>query len=483
MNCRKIPGNTRKAAPLLLFLCLLLTCPHAEARVELKPCRNNMSPQQQIDLGKKVVAQVYQQMPVLPDSSPVTQYVQALGQKLASQAPGYRWPYNFHVVNVADINAFALPGGSIFVNLGTIQAASNEAQLAAAMSHEISHVVLQHSVCNLEKEKRVGIFAGIGEIASGLILGNSTLGALAQKTIGLTAGLSFLRMGREAEQQADLEGVGILYDAGYDPRAMPQFFETIEGKYGKGGAQFLSDHPNPGNRTEYVNREISSFVPRAHYVTNTAEFKRIQQKVSGMHAYTAKEVESGVWKRKDPNQTVSTGVNQYDASTPANTRVDTSLPQQWITFKGNGFTMQVPANWRAAGDRNSAMIAPPGGIASSADGQTANLVYGILTDMYSPDQQTVNDDAFASLIDELSRENPGISYGQISRIRIGNLPAQSVDAVNRSANGGSGEHDWIVGIPGNQALRYFVFVAPEQDFSAMRPTFEHIVNSIRTASD
>ncbi|WP_162601933.1 M48 family metallopeptidase [Occallatibacter savannae] len=442
-----------------------------------------MSPQQQIELGKKVVNEVYQQMPVLPDSSPVTQYVQALGQTLAAQAPGYRWPYNFHVVNVADINAFALPGGSIFVNLGTIQAASNEAQLAAAMSHEISHVALQHSVCNLEKEKRVGIFAGIGEIASGLILGNSTLGALAQKTIGLTAGLSFLRMGREAEQQADLEGVGILYDAGYDPRAMPQFFETIQGKYGKGGAQFLSDHPNPGNRTEYVNREISSFVPRARYVTNTADFKRIQQQVSGMRAYTAKEVESGVWKRKDPNQTVSTGVNEYDAGAPVGTRVDTTLPQQWITFTGNGFTMQVPSDWKAAGDRNSAMVAPPGGISPSADGKTGNLVYGVLTDLYDPDPQEAGGDTFASLVDELARENPGIQAGQISNIRIGDVTAQSVDAVNRSANNGNGEHDWIVGIPRERTpLRYFVFVSPAQDSSAMRPTFEHIINSIRLST-
>jgi hypothetical protein len=264
---------------------------------------------------------------------------------------------------------------------------------------------------------------------------------------------------------------------------MPQFFETIQAKYGKGGAQFLSDHPNPGNRTEYVNREIATLVPKGHYATNTAEFKRVQRQVSGMHAYTSKEVESGAWKKKDPNQTVSTGVNQYDASVPANAQIDTAPPQQWITFTGNGFTMEVPANWRAAGDRNSAMIAPPGGIASSADGKTANLVYGILTDMYSPDQQGQNGDVFASLVDELARENPGISYGRISNIRIGNIPAESVDAVNRSANGGRGEHDWIVGIRGNQALRYFVFVAPEQDFSAMRPTFEHILNSIRAGSE
>ena len=247
--------------------------------------------------------------------------MQALGHRLAAEAPGYHWPYNFHVVNVADINAFALPGGSIFVNLGTIQAASNEAQLAAVMSHEISHVVLQHSVCNLEKEQRVGIFAGLGQIASGILLGDSTLGALAQKGIGLTAGLSFLRMGRDAERQADLEGVGILYDLGYDPRAMPQFFETIQAKYGTGGAQFLSDHPNPGNRTEYVDREIESFVAKPKYVTNSTQFTQIRKTVAGMQAYTSKEVDSGVWKKKDPNQTVSTGVNQYDANTPANARL------------------------------------------------------------------------------------------------------------------------------------------------------------------
>ena len=140
----------------------LLGVPLARARVELRPCHNNISPQQQIELGQKAVQQVYQQMPVLPDSDRVSRYIQSLGQRLADQAPGYRWPYNFHVVNVADINAFALPGGSVFVNLGTIQATSNEAQLAAVMAHEISHVALQHSVCNLEKEKRVGLFAGTG---------------------------------------------------------------------------------------------------------------------------------------------------------------------------------------------------------------------------------------------------------------------------------------------------------------------------------
>jgi len=139
--------------PLLLSILLVFSpgALRAQTSTNLQPCSNNVSPQQQIEIGKKAAAQVYQQMPVLPDSNEVTRYVQGLGQKLVAQAPGYRWPYNFHVVNVADINAFALPGGSIFVNLGTIQAADDEAQLAAVMAHEISHVVLQHSICNMEK--------------------------------------------------------------------------------------------------------------------------------------------------------------------------------------------------------------------------------------------------------------------------------------------------------------------------------------------
>ena len=105
-------------------------------------------------------------------------------------------------------------------------------------------------------------------------------------------------MSRQAEQQADLLGVGILYDAGYDPHAMAQFFETLQQKYGPGSAQFTSDHPNPGNRSEYVNKEVAGFVPRSNYATNSPEFVRIQSEVTGMHPYTAKEVASGVWKRE-----------------------------------------------------------------------------------------------------------------------------------------------------------------------------------------
>lgn len=479
---QNIGATRRKLLPFFLLFAPLVTFSPAairaqEAAVAFQPCKNHVSPEKQVELGQKAVQQVYKQMPVLPDSSPVTQYVQALGQKLKAYAPGYKWPYNFHVVNVADINAFALPGGSIFVNLGTVQAADDEAQLAAVMAHEMSHVVLQHSVCNMEKEQRVGLLAGIGQIIAGVALGG-TLGTVAQEGIGLGAGLGFLKMSRGDEKQADMEGASILYNAGYDPRAMPQFFETIEAKYGQGGAQFLSDHPNPGNRTEYIDREIASFPRRQHPITNTPDFERVHKMVAGMHAYTAKEVASGAWKKKSPNETVSAGINQYDMEAAGSGSIDLTPPKSWNTYQGDGFTMQVPSSWRQLGNQGSAMIAPEGGIVKTANGQSGNLVYGVLTDVYTPPQGTPKDKEFASLLNELNSENPGMRPGSTSKVKVGGQSAETVHSVIAQANNGRGEHDWIVGIPKDSSLRYFVFVCPEPDFKTMQPTFEHILKSI-----
>jgi Zn-dependent protease with chaperone function len=473
----------RRGSTSFLTLLLLLTTAAAPgwARVELKPCNNHVSPQKQIELGKKAAAQVYEQMPVLPDSSPVTQYVQSVGQKLAASAPGYPWPFQFHVVDAADINAFALPGGQVFVNLGTIQAAEDEAQLAAVMAHEISHVVLQHSVCNMEKEQPFAVIGGLGQLAARVVLGNGALGGLAQNTIGLSFGLGFLKMSRGDEKQADEEGAQILYDAGYDPRAMPQFFEVIEGKYGKGGAQFLSDHPNPGNRTEYISEEIRSFPRRSHSVTDTPQFRQIHQQVATMRAYTAKEIASGAWKHDRPNETVSTGIDEYNtqAGADATGSADLTAPTNWSTFNGDGFTMQVPSTWRALGNRESAMVAPPGGIGQDASGQTANLKYGVMTDFYTPEAGRSGDEEFADLLNQLRNQNRGMEPSGVGHIQAAGRTVPSVESVTPSANQGSGEHDWIVGIPSGDGLRYFVFVAPEADFARLRPTFERVLQSIR----
>jgi hypothetical protein len=468
----------------LMCAVMLLAVPQpASARFQPQPCKNSFSTEQEIALGKKAAAQVYQQMPVLPDSNPVSQYVQQLGAKLVAHAPGERWPYNFHVANVADINAFALPGGAVFINLGTIQAAETEAQLAGVMAHETSHVVLRHSTCNATKQQTVGLIAGIGQIAAGVLLPGAA-GSVAQEGIGLGTGLSFLKMSRGAEQQADLLGTDILYDTGYDPRAMPQFFEVIQGKYGEGGAQFLSDHPNPGNRVGYVNDEIASLPPKTSYIKTSAEFARIKQIVAGMHAYTAKEVASGVWKQKSPNQTVAGGVQQPSkAVTPA----DWTPAGAWQTLNGSGFSLRYPGNWKAYASGASAMIAPQGGVEATASGQAGGLEYGVLTDRYQP--SAANRDIAAAtdeLVAQIKRDNPQLQPGPAASVMVNSVQGRSLEARNTEATNtsagtaGRAEHDWVVALPQSDgSLRYVVFVAPEADFNQLRPTFEQILRTVK----
>lgn len=264
-------------------------------------CKNAYTEQQELTEGAKVTAQVYQQMPVLKEDDPLTIYVQRLGAKLVQYAPGYQWPYSFHVVASPEINAFALPGGAIFINVATIQAAETEAQLAGVIAHEISHVALRHATCNLTKQRKSGLLVALGVIAGNVIGGG--WGDLIAAGSNISGSLTYLRMGRDAEKQADLLGTDILYDAGYDPRGMPQFFEIIQSKYGAGGHEFLSDHPNPGNRTAYVNDEIRSLPARKNSVKSSDAFQRIKPRAATTKTLNAEEVKAGSWKNSGAYQT------------------------------------------------------------------------------------------------------------------------------------------------------------------------------------
>lgn len=453
----------------------------AQARVELSPCHNNYSPEAQVQLGEQSKAQVYKQMPVLPDSNPVSQYVQRLGAKLGQYAPGYKWPYNFHVVNTDEINAFALPGGTIFVNLGTVQAAQDEAQLAGVMAHEISHVVLQHSVCNAEKEQRVGLLAGLSQVAIGVALGSGTAGQIAGRGIQETTSLGFLKMSRGDEKQADLEGVGILYDAGYDPHGMSQFFAIIEAKYGEGSAQFLSDHPNPGNRTEYVDREIASFPARETNVTTSPDFARIQKLAAGMHAYTEGEIASGDWKQNPqprPGGNAHKGNQNRGANDSAGTP-DLTLPDRWKDVAINGVTVEIPASWRVFRKSTQALAGPQGGVVRASDGNPGSVTYGLIADVYRPGKSVTGNSALDSLLDELTSDSPAIRVGEQHQTKVAGLDIEMVECTNPNGRGKRSERYWLAALPeANGGIRYLAFVAPTTNFKQMRPTFHHILRSL-----
>ncbi|HYK37510.1 M48 family metallopeptidase [Alloacidobacterium sp.] len=447
----------------------------AHARfVQPPPCKNSFTPDREIVEGKKAEAQVYKQMPILPDSSPVTLYIQQLGAKLVQAAPASPWHYSFHVINQADINAFALPGGPIFVNLGTIQAAETEAQLAGVMAHEISHVVMCHATCNITKQQSQAPWWALGQLAAGVLLPGAG-GALAAEGVGAAAGMTFLKMGRDAEKQADLMGTDIAYDAGYDPRGMVQFFEIIQGKYGNGGSQFLSDHPNPGNRSEYVNAEIATLPPRPQWLKTTPEFQKIHKLAMGMHAYSAKEISSGTWRGKSGSVPPPIDVQPNDFQPNG----------QWTLLDGSGFTVQYPANWQAVEKADAGTtIAPPNGVATSAS-DSNTVIYGVIIDDFQPQQGADLGTATQQLIVSIQQGNTRLKETtSVDQIRVNQRDARSVEFLNQGESaGGASERDWLVAVARDDgSLSYLVFVAPQKNFEMLRPTFEQMLRTFKVKS-
>src|SRR5947208_15949482 len=161
--------STRLRYPRMLPVCVAIClvagqCFAAAGAPELPdPGKPRMTRDEQKQLGLQVANQVYTQMPVLPDSSPETQYIQALGKRLVNTIPADRsWPFQFHVVRQKEVNAFAVPGGPMFVNIGTINAADNEAELAGRMANEMGHVYMQNSA---KQQGKSSLLEGLAEPA------------------------------------------------------------------------------------------------------------------------------------------------------------------------------------------------------------------------------------------------------------------------------------------------------------------------------
>jgi predicted Zn-dependent protease len=172
--------------------------------------------------------------------------------------------YQFAVLNDKSINAFALPGGPIFVHTGLLAAIDNESQLAGVLAHEMSHVALRHGTHEASKAVLVQAPAAL----LGATIGDdSTVAKIAREGIALGAQSVLLKYSRDAEREADLNGTRMMNDAGYNPIEMARFFEKLQAQ-GSGGdgllANWLSDHPSPGNRVQAVQDEIR-YLPKVSY--------------------------------------------------------------------------------------------------------------------------------------------------------------------------------------------------------------------------
>ena len=263
----------------LLFTLILVSIASAGLAQlkDLRPGFNLFSSQQDIQLGQEAAAQVAQQETVVPNAQ-LTGYLNNILMRLSSTPHGQsEFPYKANAIASKDINAFALPGGPIFVYTALIGEASNEAELAGVLAHEMTHVKLRHGTNQATQENLIELPLALAAKAAG----NSMLGQLEKLGISLGVNSLLLKMSRSHESEADYNGAQTMAEAGYNPVAMAQFFQKLEAKGGTETTltQFLSDHPNPGNRVKAVQNEIR-LMPRRTYTTDSGQFPAIKQLVA-----------------------------------------------------------------------------------------------------------------------------------------------------------------------------------------------------------
>ena len=424
--------------------------------LEFKPGFNLFSVRLEMQLGKESAEKVEKAYPLVSDPQ-VLRYINELGRRLASLAPNnnseYAWA--FKVINSSDINAFALPGGYVYLNRGAIEAAENEAQIAGVMAHESGHVVMRHGTH--EASQALLAQAPLAILES--ILGRE--GSLTARLAEMGVDSMLLKNSRSSESQADQVGMYILYQAGYDPHAMAQFFEIIEKKYPQKTIQFFSDHPVPENRIKAVDREIPLLGPAKEWKTDSPEFQEAKKRLLSLPAPP----------REKPTPSVS---GSSPGAPPA--------PSSRLTrFEGNGFSISYPDNWRVQLNEDAVALVPPGGIVNVAESGTAQA-YGASISRFQPQNSGQGNwgliDATQELVDTLRQSNPNLRIIEQKAVNLRGRSAFSTLLETDSPLQGQKERDLLVTTRHRDYLFSLIFISPESSFDAYKPTFLAMLQSL-----
>jgi hypothetical protein len=434
-----------------------------------QPGFNLFTPEQDVEVGRRSAEEIARQMPILNDA-PTVNYIRNLGAKLAAFAPGEKFPYQFNVVGTRDINAFALPGGFVFVNAGAIMAAKDEGELAGVLAHEITHVALRHGTNQASKayiaQKGVGMLSRV--FGRG-----SDLGQMVGAVGGTGANMLFLRFGRTAETQADLEGARIMADAGYDPRDMAAFFKTLQEQGGQRTPEFLSDHPDPGNRIQSINQELPSLHVSAKPLHDTPEFEQVKARLTGSRA------QGGLQSQAQPER--------KGPSDPNNVPQGSRPPKPSASFKqyqskDGSFALQYPDNWDGLVADEANMIFAPKGAYGELDGAMM-VTHGIFIGAVAPQSRDLSS-ATEAFVQQQLGANPDFRVQERPRaIDLGGGRAAYATVVaGPSAVTGVTEIDVIyTTATADGRLFYIITMAPEDEFESYQQTFKQIIASVRLA--
>jgi len=440
---------------LILILILALNVTLLAQRTRLRPGTNMFSPQQDIEMGREVAKEAEQEL-VLIKNNNANAYISALGQQIVAKSPNEnKFPFTFKIVDDKSINAFALPGGPIYVHRGAIEAADNEAQLAGVIGHEVGHVILRHGTNQVTKAQ----YAQAPLAILGGLLGNSNMGALVTQLGGFAAGSILLKYSRDAETQSDLMGTQILYDMTYDPRAMAQFFDKLAKEHkGSKAEQFFSNHPIPENRIGNVNDEIRKLGSSpANPRSDSADFQEVKKIMLSLPEPP----------KPNPKPASGGGDNKGAAAPPAPST-------RFIDLAAGGIRLKHPENWKPMVNGTNVTLAPDRGMDSKG-----NLAYGLIIDVFKPQRARNLNEANNQFLSDLSKNNPSMkAVRSPAQARIDGQNALVTELSNASPVGGQETDIVVTVLRPNGDLLYFVQVAPTNQFAQYQSTFRNLMNSV-----
>jgi len=449
---------------LFFFFLGVASCPTLIAArtpgAPLRPGFNTFGREQDIQLGQEAAQQVRQKSQVVQNPA-LQDYVNRIGHRLADtpQARQSEFSFTFTVINDPSVNAFALPGGPMFIHTGLLKDVDNEAELAGVMGHEMSHVILRHGTNQASKANLLQLPAAL----AGMVAGRSMLGRLAALGVGLGANSVLLRFSRNDESEADALGSRLMSEAGYNPVEMAHFFQKLASSGGSRGLQFFSDHPDPGNRERAIEEEVRTF-PSRSYGFETGGFQRMKQELSQVPTIRAGQV------------------TFRSANATPNGQPSGAMKE----LRSQNFNLSYPANWQAygGGSSNSITIAPQNGVVQEAN-QNAVVGYGAIVSYFFPDNSRAEDlrSGTDDLIHHLTAQNSRMQIlGNSRQVRVDGHDALVTMLQSGSPYGGL-ENDALLTVATPQGLFYIVFVGPTQQFGQLQATFDQMVQSIRFSSN
>lgn len=468
--------NRMRTAALAAMLTMIAAIASAQTRI--KPGFNLFSADDDVQIGAQSAAQAEQQLPLVRDAS-INAYVNRIGQRLAANAGGPQFRYQFKVVNASDINAFALPGGYVYVNRGVLEQSRNEGEVAGVLAHEISHVSLRHGTHQASKaylaQAGISILGGIlgGKVGGGAASVINAIGGF-----GLNA--LFLKYSRDLESQADVRGAQILAASGYSPTDMVDFFQTLERVDPSRKTNWLSDHPAPPDRIARIQQEARLLHVSQTPTTNVADLQNVQSRLRGSGAApTMAQI-----ARSGP--AAASASSRRRPSSQASSTISIPAPASSLrsyTSQSGLYRLGYPSNWQVYQQGSTGVtIGPPGGVSGS------EIVVGAIINHYDPFGNTSAfgnisaENATNDLLGALQQSSPYLRLVSGSEGRFRMAGGTAVGAIMRGVDPQTGIDERVTVVTrqlADEHLLYLLFITPERDAANYRPVLNAMVSSMQ----